>query len=359
MDCLKNIIGITNTDCLCVLDGLTDDQKAAIKVSESGLFLDELEGGLSLRAVKYLDACQNFAQMALAARDTAIKKIYADIMVALSQKYKAGKQAFTGQIGRPSYTRTMNGQSQFQFLRLRAAENTDAVLKITGLRIIVDRVATFHVRLLKTFSGGNQGTEIMNVEITSLANAYTTIPLPNDQPLSLPLMDNGTANDYYLVWDRVEAGGANPKDIKIDCNCGSGNGFTSYLEARGGELTDVNMLGTKTTDEFTHGFSIDADIRCTPGDLICREYDRENAIALTMAWAIMYKAGEILIEKVMNSGEVNRYTMMNREYLWGKRNHFRAAYDERILYLSSVIDVSSSDCFICRNNVMYVGGILS
>ena len=96
-----------------------------------------------------------------------------------------------------------------------------------------------------------------------------------------------------------------------------------------------------------------------PDKLICREYDRENAIAVTMAWAVMYKAGELLIESILNSNEINRYTMMNREALYGKRSHFRKEYETRIMYLAQVIDFSSSDCFICRDNTMYMSGIMS
>ena len=104
---------------------------------------------------------------------------------------------------------------------------------------------------------------------------------------------------------------------------------------------------------------MDVQIKCETGTLICREYDGNDAIALVTAFAIQYKAGELVIENVMNSGEVNRFTMLRNEQLWGKRNHFRKEYFDRIDYLSKVIDVSSSDCFICRSDDFFLGHILN
>lgn len=356
MECLENIIGITNSDCPCVIDGLTPEEVAKLRESASGLYLDELEGGVNIRSLEMLDACQNMAEMALGARDTATKKLRDDILVALQNKYRTAKKAFIGNIGRPSYTSNMSVSMPYQFMRLRPVGTSDAIMKISGIRLIVDRAAMVLVQIIRAVKGGNQGEVVFSETVTTNANAYTAIPVAT--PLELPLSGGGEIYDYYVVWSRLGTG-ANPKDLKVSCNCSGGTGYEQFFEVNGGELNDTSYLNGGKLDKYSHGLSLDVDIRCKPGDLICREYDRENAIAVTMAWATMYKAGELLIEAVMNSGEVNRYTMMNREYLWGKRNHFRKEYDTRVIYLASVMDVTSSDCFICRDTHFVKAGILS
>lgn len=356
MECLNNIIGITNSDCPCVIDGLSPEEVAQLRESVSGLYLDELEGGVNIRSLEMLDSCQNLAEMSLAARDTAIKKLRDDILVSLQGKYRTAKKAFIGSIGRPSYTSNLNVTSEYQFLRLRPTSQSDAIATISGIRLIIDRVATIEVEIIRAPKGGNQGEKIFSETVTTNANAYTAIPLT--QPLELSLSGDGEIYDYYIVWNR-SGSGANPKDLKVSCNCSSGSGYEQFFQVHGGEMTDTNYLNNSRSDKYSHGLTLDVDIRCKPGNLICREYDRENAIAVTMAWATMYKAGELLIEAVMNSGEVNRYTMMNREYLWGKRNHFRKEYETRVLYLASVMDVTSSDCFICRDTHFIKAGIVS
>lgn len=359
MKCLSEIIGIINTECGCVTGALTPEELEPLKRSTSGLYLEDLEGGLNMRGVSVLDSCKNFAQMSLFARDGAVKRLEADVLTALSLKYKTGKGAFIGNIGRPSYATTLQTNKRFQYLRMRPAQQSDAVMKVTGLRVIVDRAATLNVRILSVPEGGNQGTEVFAGSAEAQANTYATIPVPTETPLMLPLSVQGQPMEYYVIWDKVAAGGANPKDLKLDCNCGfKNNPIAEYMKLEGGEVEDDQMLSTGSKDVYSHGIVLDVDVRCVPGNLICREYDRENAIAVTMAYATMYKAGELLIESVMSSNEINRYTMMNREYLWGKRNHFRKEYETRIQYLASTIDVSSSDCYICREDRMYMSGIL-
>ena len=39
---------------------------------------------------------------------------------------------------------------------------------------------------------------------------------------------------------------------------------------------------------------------------------------------------KLLVKKVLSSSEISRITLMNRDYLYGKRNHFRAEYEKRI-----------------------------
>jgi hypothetical protein len=85
--------------------------------------------------------------------------------------------------------------------------------------------------------------------------------------------------------------------------------------------------------------------------LFCREYSEDDAVAVVMGYATWYKAGELLIEDVLKQPDVNRYTTMAREYLWGKRNHFRKEYENRIIYLAAVIDVMASNCYVCREQV--------
>jgi len=333
---------------MCILEGLTEEEIAKLRESKSGLYLDDLEGGVNLRAISQIDYCKDFAEKALSARNTALKKIEADVLTSLSNKYKADKKPYIGVVGKTSYTSNLNVSKKYQYLHLKPHSHSDGVLKLNRIRLIASESEQTTFRIID----GN-GNEIYSVEVQTQKNTFVTIPAPEGV---LPLSENGAVLSYYLVWDRVSA---MPKNVKTDCNCGGGTGgYKVYFEAEGGEADSLNNL-TEGTDAFTHGLALDVEIRCLPQRLICREYDRENAIAVTMAWATLYKTGEMLIEAVLSSGEVNRYTMMGRDYLWGKRNHFKKEYEMRVEYLGSTIDAGSSDCFICRESRIFMGGIIS
>src|SRR5699024_12003684 len=66
---------------------------------------------------------------------------------------------------------------------------------------------------------------------------------------------------------------------------------------------------------------------CSSKNVICEllKVDESN----TIAHAIAYKSQELLIEDLMSSGRINRFTQLSKEHLWGKRNHFRKRSEER------------------------------
>src|ERR671912_2675064 len=109
MQCLTGIVGVSNSDCECITNGLTTEQKDAIKVSTAGLFMDNLPGGVHLKALDHVDACKGLAEMALTERDNAIRTLEDDLIVALNNKYKKAKPNFVGQIGRMSFAANLGG----------------------------------------------------------------------------------------------------------------------------------------------------------------------------------------------------------------------------------------------------------
>ena len=72
MDCLTNIIGVTQNNCPCLQNGLNAEQIEELSMSKSGIFLEELEGGLFLRDVVQLDKCLTFINIQKNAINTAI-----------------------------------------------------------------------------------------------------------------------------------------------------------------------------------------------------------------------------------------------------------------------------------------------
>lgn len=336
MECLKNIVGIAKEQRECVSDLNTD-------VSDSGLYLEDLEGGLDFRALDNVDVYRKATLMAENARETAIKKFEADILAGLSLKFKNNKKPYNGFIGKQSYNTSLKTSKPKQFLRIEPKANTTAVLEIQNIKLVLDADAlNVHVEIID-----ENGNIYLSEIIDAVKNTFVSVPLSN--PLILDL-----DKTYFVTWEKT--GNVNPRNVKISCGC-SGENFDSFVNVRGGE--SESDLSNPRFDQYTHGFSLSVRLYCETKSIICKEYDSNDAVALVTAWAILYKMGEILNESILNSGEVNRYTMMNREYLWGKRNHFRKEYEDRINYLSDVIDLSDSTCFICVGRRMIKTGIIS
>lgn len=355
MKCIENIIGITQSNCGCITNGLTQSQIDDMGKSASGLFLSEdLEGGITISEVKTFDNCGEYYELAKKAINSAKKRFEDDVLVALLDKYKSNKPNFMGDLGRLQFVASIPATTNVQYLKISPKNNVSANMKIHGVRLAVDSEITTTVKLIAVEDGLNYGEELFSVEVTTHANRFTNVDIPAG--IEVPFFKNGRKMNYFVTWERVN--GANPKDNGISCGCSNGDAFDDYVEISGGEVFDYDVLGTQKTT-FARGIVVLTEMFCSVGDFVCKEYDAKNNVAIVSAWANLYKAGELLIEYVMASPEISRFTTMNREYLWGKRNHFRKEYKDRLDFLAEAIDAKNSDCFICNNSKMIIGNVFS
>lgn len=369
LTCLENIIGVTNSTCDCIVNGLTDEEKTALAVTTSGLLLDNLEGGVHMKALSRIDSCKTFKEMATSAIADAVKRLEDDLIVALNNKYSKSKKTYKGTIGRMSYSKSLAVSRKYQGIRIKPVEYSDGVITLNKITAIINKTATFHVQIYRVITGAVMGELVEGqpgggYEMVCTANNYFSLTLST--ALKLPLVVDGNAVEYWFVYDRtedVEAGDFQPKDTKLACaTCeqSSTNALNDFLTAWGVEFNSLTGLTDKIEDSFSHGLILDLSVKCENEALFCREYAANDAIAVTMAYSTWYKAGELLIERVMATPDINRYTTMNKEYLWGKRNHFRKEYETRIMYMAQVIDVSDSNCYVCREvvNQPFMAGIM-
>lgn len=365
MTCLQNVFGITNSDCPCITGALSADQTADVKKSTSGLYLDDVEGGVSMKGLGNVDSCLSFYQFATKARDNGIQRMQDDLVIAINNKYKKDKNAFSGQIGRMSYAQTLGLTKNVQGIRIRPNEWSDASITISRINIVLnDIIVGLPVKIWRVPVDTVMGDLVATFNVTTVANGYVTIPdnAPAILPLLLPFVYNNMEVEYWITYD-LTGQTARPKDTALECvTCNKNiSPYSDYVTIYGAQLDSTSNFSNSLYDQYSHGLIVDVDIRCNNEKLVCREFNEEDAISITMAYATRFKAAELLIEYVLGSPDVNRYTTMAREYLWGKRNHFRSEYDNRVIYLAATIDVTSSNCYVCREQVNQprVHGILS
>lgn len=352
MECLKNLIGISDSDCECLTEGLTAEQRDEIKVSVSGLYLDrDLSGGINITDIKDFGACGIYFRMAKDAIKAAQMKFEADMELSLGNRYKTQKNAFRGDLGRLTFTQSLPKTKNFQFIEITPKIQTDAVMVLNRGRIIVNTSGTISVYILAK-KGEGEPSIIHMTTVEAVAHRFTNFELPENA--NFPLQIGGENMTYYVAWEGSTE--TLPLNNSVLCGCSGGEPHEAYVILKGGETDDLTLL--TGTDNFAHGLAIDVEIKCSVSQLVCREFSNQNKIAVSSAWANLYKAGELLIEKVLNSSEISRITMMNREYLYGKRNHFRSEYEKHIAYLSYEVNVRDGNCFICASdNTFFVGNV--
>ena len=347
-ECLKNIVGITNTDCDCILNSLTSEEIESLRISKSGLYTDDLAGGVSLKSLSGVDSCKLFSEIAIDSRNNAIKATEDDLIMALSERYAKNKNKYIGRLGNYAFSKPLETSKIYVGHKLQPHDKSDAVMIIKGLEIAVTTTSNLVLKIIAAPVGASVGETLLDLPIETIAGARKVVTL--SEPLKLNFMSNGQSIEYYIVYDKTALNGGQPMNNTISCGCGTEKNLKSFIKFDGIELNNLSDLNTKVLTSWANGISLDVEVRCETANFICREYDENDAVSVALAYAIWYKAGELIIESVMKSTEVSRLVLVSREYLWGKRNHFRAEYEARIKWLVSDkgIDINSTDCFICK-----------
>lgn len=354
MDCLTGVVGVTNVDCECATGSLTPDQKAELSASSANFYyLDNIPTSVDLATIRSKGTCRDFYQFSTDALRSAINTLSDDITAALAMKYPQKQGAYHGSLGRTTFSGNLPAKKPLQFMRVNAiSSKSDAVLSFNRVKLFSNVVGTttFYVldRDLKVLH------QVDNIALN--ANTFTLFSMP--EKVVLPLYhENGDAT-YYFAWENI-AGGM-PKDNKVSCGCSGGDGWNGYVNVVGGEADNMDDLLSVRTDNRTHGIVIEGgELRCVTSKFVCREYDDKDAIAVVSKWAVAYKANEILVESILASRQVDRFTLMDREHLYGKRNHYRSEYQNRVQYIVDHVDTTSNSCFLCKDRRINLSGIMA
>lgn len=353
-DCLKDIIKLSRTECEC----FDTDKPINYNEGQSEVYLDELDG-LNLKFINGASGCQNGSLWELMAwaRDEAAKQFKADLLSCINKNYTSRRQIYSGLVtNQTNFTSSLSINKNkagvlFSVPQIKGGEIT---IKRIGLAINITSAITVDV-----YSNEDVNNPIASYVINSDANSLTYGTLST--PLKLPLYSSSVSHlEYYFVYNRV---GFQPKDIKADCGCGSKRPeWMQWLKINGieGNGTDYTQF---TRSNYVNGLILDVDLRCKTADLICSEtrpLDFENdGFDMQIAYANRWLAGALLMQKMLDSPDLNRYTMMDRERVYGMRNHARKMYNDFVQYLCENREVSTG-CLVCKPNPNFsMGNIIA
>jgi len=359
MECLDKVIKLSRTECNCFDDNKPEDYSEG----KSDVYLDELEG-LNLSLIEASSDCANGSLWDLMSksRENATKQFKADLLGCINTNYTNRRQKYAGIVGSVQFTQTLNYTENTSGAVLLPYKIVGGYMRIKKLGLMFSQAGTFNVSI---YSNEDLDNPIATYPVTySTANSLEYVVLST--PLKLPMWSNEVSTlEYYAVYDLI--GTYKPKNNKNCSGCGqteSNRPYSNWLRIagiKGNNTTPFNEF-TRTTE--LNGLVFDIEFLCESSRIICSEespLDFENdGRAMQIAYAIRFKAGELLIESILSSGNINRYTMMDREALYGKRNRYRKLYEDWLAYLCEHTDVTNNDCLVCRPNPNFVkGGIFA
>lgn len=372
VDCYSTVIGLSRTICDC----FNTSRPVGYDESDSGLFLDETEG-LSLEVMKNVADCAKGGlwDIMSRARTSGVQAYKTDLMNYIGSRTVRRRQFFSGVIGGDQWNQPRPVSNNFAGLTWMVAPVRSGEMLLKRIGLIFSAAASFDIALYNNKSD----TPLYTWNVTSATTTtkgQTTWYTIAGGGVSLPLYDAST--EYLRYWLTYTPSLAPaPKNNQVNCGCGNLSQYNIWNEnlprfasppnsqsnwmdwliikgTQGNSLSDRDSAWNITSE--LNGLTIDATLTCKTEEIMCKDvldYDNDE-LAMVQAYAIRYKAAEIAIESILASPNPNRFTMLDRERLWGKRNHYKKEFDGRIEYIGSrLIDSDRinliSDCLTCRN----------
>lgn len=307
----------------CLPAGMT---AAEITTSDSGRFITDTDE-LNLKLQDALDDCgpDSLWPLLKAARRSALDDTYTDLLTNVGSLNKQRFLPFKGEIGGTDYKGLVpvtDGQTLTTSIRTKQLPG--AVLMIKGIGLLVDSDVDVWVNV-----PGSSSPFL----VVCAANTPSRLTLP--APVLVPLEGETLSFSY-------EINGFSPYNTKLSCGCS-------------GMLQRASEYLPKLTDSPANGLLIDAELTCDPFHVISESADAIPAVYRVIAAAIRHKSLEKAIERIQNSGVVDRYTMMESQYLWGRRNAYRSDYQDCINWLVSPegFNMELTACYQCKPKQMF------
>lgn len=355
-DCYEYIIGLYNGDCDCY-----DGKPVDFDESDSGLYLSDLLEPSFIDALLNCDQGVSIWELMAIVRAYAIKLFIADTNALLLKSNKLTRLPFYGGIGRNKYTKNHALiPGYYAGVRMYAADIVSGYFKIKKIGTIFNATGTIDLMIFD-----NNGTLIDTLTLNTTADQHTQ----NTVDIELPLHDEYQDNLEYWFLYQV---GSMPKNNDLSCNCelwtpcfdkyrpywrqtksNKKNGWGNYLMV-GGTYTAALpnfMNSSQTTKNDMYGLTFEVELGCKVSEVLCKDQlDYEgNTLAQSIAVAIQMKSGALFVDKLLNSPELNRIVMLDREQLAKSKEEWLTTYGAMVNYIADNVDVSVNDCLECRD----------
>ena len=369
-DCLKNLVGLSRSDCSC----FEDDRPADFQTSLSGLYIaDELNLSVTNSAAD----CEKGGVWDIleTSRDRAINEFVMDYMHGIQSRYG---DAFT-----PFYSSNHKdrfiGKNNISSAKINPVSNVAAmkinprcikggVLTIEGVELALNNIqipTSVDVKLFKS----NDLINPIDTATINLTAQKTFFYAAFSKPIRIDLSDSDYDNSelYYYLAYQIPQGATIPRaKIYEGCNCSKGsilkyNVWAQYISIDGVSAIDFeNLDKPRYSNSYTMGLRIKATASCDRISWLCELAndfnelltlgDKDFKYASDLAYTINSRAKEIVLDTILRSPNINRLTMFAKDSVRDLRNRYRKQYAGYLQWMINNIPLHRNDCLTCHND---------
>jgi hypothetical protein len=359
-DCLKHIIGLSQTNCDCWDTGKPSD----FNESDSEIYLTDLE---PLASLEGLVNCENGTiwDVLEQSRDEAIKRFLGDANGLLLQKYQLKRQPYTGKIGETTTRQVKSLTHTYGGATMYCADIISGSLTINAIGTLFENDGTVDVTVVDNL-GNTYGTYSLNTTAMKYCNNTIT-------PLDLELHTEEIRHIQYFFYYTYDSNNK-PLRNRLHCNCGAFKpiwnygkpyfndssiepryNWAKYMMVGGFEENDLTDLSDPDKTIFAsgdlNGLTFDVNLKCKTQEVFCKDslnYE-SNPLANAMAFAIRFKAAHILFNKLLTTPELTRENMIGRESMIEFTKQWDVDYQNYLGYVVQNVYIKTNDCFECKD----------
>lgn len=370
MDCLTNIVGLSNTDCNCWDDTKPVDFNT-LNASSSGLYISEPKT-VPLRMVGGSADCENGGiwDLLIRARTDAVRALVKDFLGA-TQRVKQNQFLPFQHIGDNYYTKgkLVNGNVAGMFFE---------PYRIKGgkLRISSIDLAFYSGILVSTdidisiYSSLNFNTPLATATATVTGNQqFFTATLASELVIDLGEIRDDVDERIYVLYE-VPTGAmpvANNTEIKVCCggNKYERNPYLQIMCSLTGIQTD-SVLNAKTnvldSSSTMNGLRLNASFECDYYSWLCvlaqspnESYSTSSGdrlqLGMALADGLRAKCVMNLIDSLLLGNRINEYSMIqDPKQLMRQRAIYKNIYSLAIDNLVYYMPADVTDCLVCAEN---------
>lgn len=369
--CFENIIGLSRRDCACVEDRTVD-----AGVSESGLYLDELPG-LRLRMLNSTVDCGDDGLWAKLerAREHGIEEVIAELSACIGANTDTARPPGTSIIGQDKNAArsAVRLNNAYHGLTIQTALVRGGVFEIMSIGTAFKAVNNTGTVAVKVYNRPEESADpIAEVVLNTTPDRVTWNDLAEPIPL-LMTQDTAVNPRFWLLY---EPAGMQAMNVEINCGCSGYKPHWSltnpqyrnpsdkgahlwawWAMAAGTKGDNLDNRLTWTVENPTHGLLVRVRMRCDETSTFCTDDPqyRTDPIQKVIAHAVRFKAGAALLQDILTSDRIDRYTMTAGEQLEALKEDYEREFQKRVLeFLCPTLSGHDSinrygDCRKCKD----------
>lgn len=343
VDTLVNIVGLTDRASICF-----DNEPSGYDTSLSGFYLTDTEFGVDIQqawAARSKDDTEVWDTLTRA-REQAIKDFEVELALAIAKYKKPRLSPFYGTIGKNEVGMTLTPQGDLIGMKLCPIKYKGSYLRIEQIGIALGNTASdIDVKVYKVCDDYVFPDAVAETTINSSANVmnYNTL----DTAIELPLWDEDCDDLEYRIYVNIPSGSV-VKKTRFKC-CSRRETWMDYLTPKG---ISANSYTGEPIDNISdsYGISLKGRLQCKGLDWLCKDLNEFQGYDLfkVAARAIQCSGAAKLCVAILETTNVNAWTLLSREALAAKLQQLQDYFMQNVDTLAQGLPDNATDCYVCK-----------